>query len=125
ILLDRTADLNADAVNVIDGRARIDAPGAERVVDIRTLHAAVREVPVDGRSQRVAAALRNDVEIRAARPGIRAHAGRLELHLLNVAAVGDVAHAGRRANEILIAEAVVRGTGSCGHFAVVTGVGTL
>src|SRR5207244_7835948 len=108
VLLDRAAELRAGAIDVLNLRARSDAVRWQVVFDVRALHVLRRDVPVDRSVEGVAADLRDRVERRAARPRLRAHAGRLELHLLDRALVGDVADARRGADEILIPEAVER-----------------
>ncbi len=123
VVHDRPARLPAEAEDLLHLAGRVDPERPQRVVDVRALHRAVREVAVHAAVERVAAALGNRVERRAARAGLGAHARRLELQLLNVAAVGDVPHARRRADEILVPEAVERGARP--RLAVIEGVGAL
>ena len=70
--------------------------------------AAFEKYPSIAAAEHVAPALRNRVQRRAARPRLRAHAGGFELHLLDGAAVGDVARPVGGADEELVTEAVER-----------------
>ena len=95
-------------------------PVVQVVADVRALHRAVREVAVEAARERVAAALRDGVQRRAAGTGFGAHAARLELQFLDVALIGDVADARRGVDEVLVAEAVE--VGARAGFAVIEGV---
>ena len=123
VLHDRAAQLRADPIDLLDLRGGGDPERLDLVGQVAAVHGRVREVAVDRAAEHVAAALRNRVQRRAARARLRAQASGLELHLLDGAAVGDVARAIGRADEKLVAETVERRARA--GLAVEEGVGAL
>ena len=107
----------------VDHLRRLDAELPQLGRQVFRLHAAAGVLRVDRRGEGVAPLARDRVDRGAARTVLGAHAGDLDLHLPDGVGVGDVAGAGRRADVVLVPEAVERRPGA--RLAVIEAVGAL